>query len=451
MPLRDYQEQAVHELRAAVRRSGSVVYQLATGAGKTPVAGEIARLASEKGSRTFFLCHRRELIKQAVDTFTELCPNVQLGVEAAGWPTLPWAPLQVGSVQSVARRQNIKAPDLVIWDEVHHVRAATWEKIYKQWPNAKHIGLTATPERTDGKGLGAVFAELVQGPSIEWLQTTINPETGLTYLAPCQVLRIPARVIEENIDEGVVADAVNAYLRYAKGRPAIFFGKHIDHSRKVCEGLRAAGIRAEHVDGTDSTARRDLVMNGLKTGGIDVVGNVALIDEGFDCQRCDVVMDGAPTKSVTRYLQRAGRAMRPASNKTALILDLAGNSYDLGLPTDTREWSLEDGEILDGKKSRPKPRDCARCYTMFWGRICPNCAYSEPLGEVSEVETELEVATGAAARASKGGRRADLNRELAMAHRATDPAAAVVEIGKRRGYKPGWAQHIVRLWQMKEA
>ena len=89
------------------------------------------------------------------------------------------------------------------------------------------------------------------------------------------------------------------------------FGKHIDHSRKVCEGLRAAGIRAEHVDGTDSTARRDLVMNGLKTGGIDVVGNVALIDEGFDCQRCDVVMDGAPTKSVTRYLQRAGRAMAP--------------------------------------------------------------------------------------------------------------------------------------------
>ena len=103
------------------------------------------------------------------------------------------------------------------------MRAVTWEKIYKQWPNAKHIGLTATPERTDGKGLGAVFAELVQGPSIEWLQTTINPETGLTYLAPCHVLRIPARVIEENIDEGVVADAVNAYLRYAKGRPAIFF------------------------------------------------------------------------------------------------------------------------------------------------------------------------------------------------------------------------------------
>ena len=89
MPLRDYQEQAVHELRAVVRRSDSVVYQLATGAGKTPVAGEIARLASQKGSRTmFFMAHRRELIKQAVDTFTELCPNVQLGVEAAGWPTL---------------------------------------------------------------------------------------------------------------------------------------------------------------------------------------------------------------------------------------------------------------------------------------------------------------------------------------------------------------------------
>ena len=299
MPLRDYQQDAVYQLRQAVARSGSAVYCLATGAGKTVVAAEIARLAGLKGSRTLFLVHRRELVRQAVDTLYEACPGEQVGVIAAGWPELPWAPLQVGMVQSIAKRERIPDFDLIIVDEAHHARAKTWATVLARWPKARLIGLTATPQRLDGKGLGEHFAEMVLGPTIPEL-------VAMGSLAPCLTLRVPsslhleglkrdrngeymAKDIGGRVTAVVVGDAVDAYRRYANGRRAIFFGIHRDHSRQVCEGLRGLGIRAEHVDGTDAPARRDRVMNGLKTGGLDVVGNCDLISEGFDAPGCEAM------------------------------------------------------------------------------------------------------------------------------------------------------------------
>ena len=109
-------------------------------------------------------------------------------------------------------------------------------------------------------------------------------------------------------------------------------------------------MRAEHVDGTDSMARRDRVMGALRDGGVDVVGNCDLISEGFDAPGCDCILMGAPTRSVTRYLQCAGRAMRYVPGKVALFVDLTGISHHLGLPDDAREWSLEDGEVAKPKK-----------------------------------------------------------------------------------------------------
>ena len=156
------------------------------------VAGEIARLAAEKGSRTFFLVHRRELVKQAVDTLLEAVPGVSIGVECPGWPQMPWAPLQVGMVQSVARRPRVAKPDLVIIDEAHHARAKTWETVLGRWPDARRIGLTATPQRLDGKGLGQHFSEIVLGPSIPELVADGS-------LASCRTLRIPSSLQLEGV------------------------------------------------------------------------------------------------------------------------------------------------------------------------------------------------------------------------------------------------------------
>ena len=455
MPLRDYQQAAVQDLRSAITRSGSAVYVLATGAGKTIVAAEIARLAADKGSRTMFLVHRRELVKQAVATLSETCPGMNIGVEAAGWPAMPWAMLQVGMVQSIARRSYSVDPALVIIDEAHHARAKTWEKVLATWPNAKLIGLTATPQRLDGKGLGEHFAEMVLGPNIPDLVAM-----GQEGLAPCRTLTLPSHFqrekmrqdrngelrrqdVDEQVTDAVIADAVNAYTTYALGKRAIFFGVHTGHSKRVCEGLRERGVRAEHVDGTDPTARRDRIMNELRTGGLDVVGNCDLISEGFDAPACEVIIMGSPTQSVTRYLQQSGRAMRPGIGKTALILDCAGNAHELGLPDEVREWSLDDGEVNEDKAKKKHPRVCAKCYTAFYGRMCPNCFYSEPLGEVSETVTELVEAQ----RVPKPvpTRRKQLNYELAMAWQADDPVGAVRDVGRNHGYKSGWAEHILRI------
>ena len=462
MPPRQYQSQAVDELRDAIVRYGSAVYVSPTGSGKTVVAGLIAQSVTAKGGQIMMVVHRRELVKQALDTLSVAVPGLNIGVEAPGWPSMPWAPLQIGMVQSMIRRGHVARmrPSVVIWDEAHHVRAGTWEKALSWWPGVPSIGLTATPERLDGKGLGHHFATMVKGPSIQWLVNNINPHTGISYLAPSRTLTIPTSLdldglranrrgeygegISDRITDTVVADAADAYIRYAAGRRAIFFGENRDHSRRVVERLNDMGVRAAHVDGDDHPARRDRVMAEFRDGALDLVGNCDLISEGFDAPACDAVILGKRTGSVTRYLQQAGRAMRPGVGKEALILDLSGISHELGLPDETREWSLEDGEVAERRKDAPKPRECAQCHTMHYGPRCPHCAYQPPMAQVEEAQVELVEATGRRPASDKPrGRRAELWGELAQAWRSPDPRAAVIAIGERRGYKPGWAKHIL--------
>ena len=454
MPLHPFQTDDVEKLRVAVHRYGSAVYVAATGSGKTIVAGEIARRTTKKGNRTLMLVHRRELVAQTVETLNEFCPGLEVGVEAPGWPSMPWAQLQVGMVQTLVQRPDHGiAPVLVIMDEAHHVRAATWSRVLGYWPRAKRLGLTGTPERLDGQGLGEHFAEMVLAPSIPEL-------IAGRYLAPTKTLTLPAAFKDEDapISEQMVASAADAYMRYARGKRTIFFGKHRDHSRRVCAALRERGVRAEHVDAEDPVGRRDRIMDGFKRGALDVVGNCRLIDEGYNAPACEVVMMGSPTNSVTQYLQWAGRQSRYVLGKTGLVLDLAGNVYEHGLPDEAREWSLEDGEIAD-KRDTPdrKPRACAACRAAFYGRRCPHCGYQEELAAVAEVNTELVDATDAAARARsrrrpKGRRhsRTEVNRLLREIHDQDLPPAekreAAFGLAERLGYKRTWAARIIQLW-----
>ena len=470
--LRDYQYEAVDELRDATGRSGSVVLVLPTGAGKTVVAGEIARLAAERGSRTLLLVHRRELVKQSLKTLTEAVPGVLVGVEAAGWEPTPWAPLQVGSVSSIVRRNWDVNPRIVIVDEAHHARAKTWEMVLARWPNATVIGLTATPERLDGKGLGEHFAEMSLGPTIDELSSTINPATGITYLAPCRTLTLPAAIaldgvrktrhgdylradVEERVTGRVIAAAADAYLMHAAGKRAIFFGVHRDHSRRVCEELRKRGVRAEHVDGKDPIPRRDRIMQEFRDGAIDVIGNCQLIEEGFDAPACEVVMLGSPTKSVTRFLQQAGRAMRPGPDKTALILDLAGICHDLGLPDDVREWSLADGEVAEERRaSKQALRVCERCHTGFYGRECPACKHVTPLPPIAEVVTRLEEAKSLKQRKPKTSRAVAMSRAHALVGQCQTREqfiSAAQRLAAELGFKPTWAFMAASLvWDVRQ-
>ena len=461
MALRPYQIAAVARVREAIVEFGSTVYVCPTGSGKTLVAGEISRLAASKGSRTLLLVHRRELVRQSIDTLGEACPGMGIGVEAAGWPSMPWYRLQVGMVQSIARRKYVQEPDIVIVDEAHHARAATWTTVLDRWPNAIRIGLTATPERLDGKGLGEHFATMVMGPSIAEL-------VAGNYLAPTRTLTIPVGLsvagvkkdrhgeyqrgdLAERVTGTVVAAAADAYQRYTPGQPAIFFGIDVAHSQRVCAELRSRGIRAEHVDGSDPQPRRDRIMREFKQGAIQIVCNCDLISEGYDAPACEVVMDSSPTMSITRYLQRAGRMMRPGEGKVGLLLDLAGNAHNLGLPDQERSWSLEDGEV--NSRTVAIPKTCERCHTAFHGRRCPHCqlVHQVEMADVDEVSTDLhDAATIVQPPPSPRGRRAELLRLTSQARRAPNRRAALLQIAEDRGYKPGWVNYILRAWETSE-
>ena len=120
-------------------------------------------------------------------------------------------------------------------------------------------------------------------------------------------------------------------------------------TRKVAAGFQAEGIRTAHVDGTTPNNVRDTMMQRFQDGDLDVICNYEIISEGFDAPDCDCIILGAPTASIVRYLQRAGRGMRPGEGKTTLILDLAGMSYYFGAADQPREWTLADGAIKPEK------------------------------------------------------------------------------------------------------
>ena len=451
--LRPYQQTAVNQLRAAVTAHGSAVYQAATGSGKTVIAGEVARLGAERGNPSLLLVHRRELVAQAVDTLSEFCPGLSVGVVAAGWPATPWADLYVGMVQSIHRRKQLPMlsdPVIVIVDEAHHARAKTWERVLARWPRAFRVGLTATPERLDGKGLGEHFAAMVAGPSIRQLVAD-------GWLAPTRALTLPPNVtftrrradLDAQVSAKIVADAADAYHRYAAGRRALFFGINRAHSKRVAGSLRERGWRARHVDATTPSPERDRIMTQFREGDLDVVCNVDLVSEGFDAPACEVVMMGRPTKSVTMFLQQAGRAMRPSPGKTALVLDLAGNVAELGLPDERREWSLADGEISDRRTGRAKPRPCSSCRTAFYGSTCPHCGLVRAAKQrVRQEVVELVDATARRRITRRRGKlsRPELNRLLARARRSPDPRAALEAIVADHGYKPAFVHYILRAW-----
>ena len=286
------------------------------------------------------------------------------------------------------------------------------------------------------------------------------------YLAPTRTLRrkggldvagrlnakgeIKSKDQDDAITEQAVANAVDAYRDYTPQGRAIFFGVNRRHSELVCEEFRSKNIRAAHLDGEDSTGRRDRVVGEFEAGQLAVLGNCDLFSEGLDVVACDTIILGAPTRSVTKYLQAAGRAMRPLPGKVATIIDLEDIHKHLGLPDDIREWSLEDGEIAVRKGAKKKLHPCPQCEVLIYGNRCRHCGYLDPqvddaldLGQRAEFE---EVKAGGG-KPPKAASRKEINRELYRARRSADPRLVLEEIAAARNYAPGWVGHIVRYWE----
>ena len=418
MPLRAYQVKAVHDLRVALRTYRAVCLQLATGAGKTWIAGDIAQRVAAKGNGILALVHRKELVTQFCETLDKFGLGRQYGVIRAQEPFEPWKRFQVASIPTLVRRPFLADqlnPRIVIVDEAHHVKAKSWETVLSWFPTTKIIGMTATPARLDRKPLGDHFQVIVPGPPVSQL-------IAEGYLAPIDMRYISDGMNRSGLKRlggeysrkdqasrltaGVIAKVSTSFRRYAFDRSTIFFAINTDHSMKVRDQLRALGVTAEHVDAKTPANIRDRVVRDFRANQTQVFCNVDIAGEGTDFPNCSAVMLGMKTLSLTRYLQWCGRAMRPDHGRHGLILDLAGNVWNHGSPDEDRTWSLEDTVELaaDNPKTAParRFRYCRACGTVYpIGRShCPECGTKATVTKLPK-EIDVELAGGPRSHAQK--------------------------------------------------
>ncbi|MCC7540350.1 MAG: hypothetical protein IT379_29305 [Deltaproteobacteria bacterium] len=252
-----------------------------------------------------------------------------------------------------------------------------------------HVGLTATPYRADGKGLGGSYDELIVVASTRELIAD-------GYLVEPRVLTVSAsslpdlsrvRVRGGDYDEKALGDAVNQralvgnivehWLQHADRARTVVFAVSIAHSRHVVERFREAGVPAEHLDGDTPTGDRDAILARLARGETRVVGSVGTLCEGWDMPAVKCAILARPTKSTGLYLQQAGRILRPWEDVRALILDHAGCAVEHGLPQDDREFTLDGVEKGGDPKRKPvRSKTCPSCFAVLplGTAVCPVCA-----------------------------------------------------------------------------
>lgn len=399
MELRPYQRQAVRVVREAIWNGERAVVASPTGSGKTLIAEGIVEAT---GRRTLFIAHRREILRQTGATFRAHGHSV--GVILAGEKEDRAAIIQVAAVQTLVRRR-LPEVDLVIIDEAHHCRAETYTRIVKSYPDVALVGLTATPFRLDGKGLGQMFDRIIVAATVVDLVRSGHLIEPTVYAAPGPSMA-RARIVRGDYGEGDQYDAmvtltgniVATWQKRAAGRRTVVFAVNVKHSKEIVAAFQDVGIAAAHLDGTMSTAERDDVLERLQRHEITIVSSCMVLTEGWDLPVLEVAIVARPTASLNLHLQMLGRCMRAAEGKAgAVILDHAGNYHRHGPVTQDLQYSLDDKVVkVDEEKGRKKQRICPKCDLVVapGTEECPGCGYLWPKKIINEVEGELVAVAG---------------------------------------------------------
>lgn len=370
--LRPYQQQAVDavfEAEARGVRCQAIV--MATGLGKTVV---FAHLIARRGGRALVLAHRDELLTQAAQKIQAVHPDVTIGIVRGGLDECN-AQIVVASVATLSRERRLKRlkPDFstVIVDEAHHSAANSYGKIFEHVAasNPLLIGVTATPDRADGKGLDQWFSEIVFEMGIDegirqgWLS---NLEGKLIHLKGADFSKVHVRKGDYDLSElEQIMEAANwhehvakAWADHASERKAVIFVPKVAMAHALAQEIRNVGGRAEAIDGAMSIDDRRGVLNRLNTGETRVVVNCAVLTEGFDEPSLDCVIMARPTKSRSLYVQCVGRGLRLHEGKeNCLILDMVGVSqrHDLvSLASLAGVERLKNGESFTKAQERSK-------------------------------------------------------------------------------------------------
>lgn len=424
--LRDYQETAVQEIRLAFRaKANPVLFVLPTGGGKTFTFSYISAGSAEKSRRVVIIVHRKELLLQASGSLRAL--GIEHGMISPHFTPDPHKLVQVASVDTLLIRLKKKPMkfDLVIFDEAHHCIADNkWGRAWEMLGRPLMLGVTATPVRTDGKGLGehagGLFKSMVLGPSITELidrGMLVNPEVytslempDLSGLRKDKDGEYSRAALAERVDKPkITGSAVQHYTQICPGAKAIVFCSSVEHARHVRDEFNAAGYRFELLVGAPAMTdgERTSVNRRLRKGEINGACTVDLVSEGYDLPDLECCIMLRPTASEALYLQQVGRVMRPSESKRGCwLLDHVGNVGRMvdgvfklkhGFPNQEREWTL-DGRVK--KKGRKKDEEktldlnqCPKCWMVHApAPTCPGCGYTYPETggrELEQVDGEL--------------------------------------------------------------
>lgn len=426
--LRDYQEKDVFALGQAWSKGyRRLLYVLPTGGGKTRTFTHVIHSMVMMGQSVLVLCHRREILDQISATLT--IGEVEHGVLFAGMDT-PDSNVIVGSIQTVDKR-DIPEPGFIVVDEFHHAASATFTKVLSRYPKARVLGVTATPERLDGKGLSPYVDHMHIGPSAEWLMQNgylARPEYWAPSTPDVNGLKKRGGDYKQEDTEAlmdkreITGNVVKEYVKHANGLQAIAFCCTVKHAESVAEVFTECGYPAECIHG--GTKDRKEMMERFRCGQTRVLTNCELIGEGVDVPSVGAAILIRPTASLTLHLQQIGRALRPKPDGSkAVIIDHAGNLMRHGGAEEHRDWKLE-GKAAKRRVAGQGLKQCPVCYRVY---VEPTC----PCGHKPEVKPrEIKQTAGELAEWKAGQRRQE---------RECRTLADFVALGKQRGYHPRWA------------
>lgn len=463
MILRPYQSDLVEGVWAKHKAGHrNILMVLPTGGGKTACFATLTAGWTGQGEQTCILVHRRELLNQASQALARV--GVPHGrIEPGRMQTRD--PVQVASVDTLLARAEDLRPVLqrftrVITDEAHHAVAGKWATVRAMMPGAQGLGVTATPFRADGAGLGEQFDDFVQGP-------TVRDLIGMGFLSAFRTYQPPAHVdlskVKTRMGDYVVRDLVAAvdrdevtlpaiehYRRLADRKPAIAFCASVEHAHSVAKQFAAAGYRAASIDGEMKVADRDRAIRDLGAGHIDVLTSCDIVSEGTDIPIVAAAILLRPTMSTGLYMQQVGRVLRPAPGKEhAIIIDVVGNAMKHGMVDAVRPWSLTRG-VKGMERAVPATRRCRYCYLRveIGPETCPGCDRSYGLAHRPPRLADTPPPLAAPTPSSLDGLAAFSDEQIMrMPMQAAAKIARTREelerIARVRGYKPGWVQHIL--------
>lgn len=363
--LRNYQQEAKEKIFGQWDYVDNVLYQMPTGTGKTRLFTSLIRdlsLASLQENRRkgiLIIAHRTELIEQIDESLNKY--HIPHGIIAGAFKDRRdfLLPVQVASIQTITHPSNRQLAeafhaDFIIIDEAHHATAQSYTKLWNYYPESKKLGVTATPWRMDGRGFKGNFDTLIPSmPIKEFL------EKG--WLAPYKYYSVPidstirssiesinefgidgdykTSALEQVVDtRRIRAQLLDSYFEFVEGKKGIIYSISRKHSKHICSQFLDAGIKIADIDSeTPAQLRKRLVQN-FKNGDLDIIVNVDIFSEGFDCPDLEFVQLARPTRSLVKYIQQVGRGLRRNGDKQCLILDNVGMYGRFGLPDDNRPW-----------------------------------------------------------------------------------------------------------------